>query len=437
LENIEAICSPFLINCNPHTHLVTIYLTMNNWKAWLESLKAKPYSALGLLILLALPVTLMLVFRSQDTRSKASAPDKLEVEAGTLNSNAQTVADSTASGGNYVRLDSVSAPSPTTLPSTGTGTGGTYKPSYVTVTGGGSMPSTTGGISVADYGAKGDGVNDDTAEIQAAANAARTAGKPLLIPKTSSFYKVLGTITIYGSVIGVNGMPTIKQSSGDHGWNGATFDIADNATGWIYNLHLIGDYNGQYFNYRSNPPTYPNPVYPDGEGAALIRLRGVNGLTIKGNIFENPWGDGIFDGGSSESYPARNVLIDNNTFKNAMRCEIALTRHINSMAIMNNKIIHASYYVNPIDLEPDYGQAPYEFLDGWIVNVEIGRNEYQITSSYAVNELTGWFDPTPGGNIWLHDNFGSWIGPFYETLGLKGAPSTWINVNVSNNVETP
>jgi len=45
---------------------------MNNWKAWLENLDIKPYSALGLFILLALPVTLMLVFQSQDNRSRAT-----------------------------------------------------------------------------------------------------------------------------------------------------------------------------------------------------------------------------------------------------------------------------------------------------------------------------------------------------------------------------
>ena len=90
---------------------------MDNWKAWLENLKAKPYSALGLLVLIALPVTLMLVFRSQDTRTSASAPDKLETEGGTFSSGAVPINDNLASNGKYVRFDVSQTVTPT--PSTG------------------------------------------------------------------------------------------------------------------------------------------------------------------------------------------------------------------------------------------------------------------------------------------------------------------------------
>lgn len=98
---------------------------MNNWKVWIENLKEKPFSALGVLILLAIPVTLILVFRSQDTRSSAAAPDKLETEAGVLTStgvNKQN--DSAASGGQYVVFNQSSSttPTPTSAPSSGSET---------------------------------------------------------------------------------------------------------------------------------------------------------------------------------------------------------------------------------------------------------------------------------------------------------------------------
>ncbi|OGH48233.1 MAG: hypothetical protein A3A51_04410 [Candidatus Levybacteria bacterium RIFCSPLOWO2_01_FULL_39_10] len=391
---------------------------------------------LGLiLIIVIISLTVFLVRQTQNLRGRAVAPDKLETEGGVLSSSGVSKqSDSGASGGSYVLFNiQTGGPTPTNPPSTGTGTGGTYKPTYVNVTGGGSMPSTTGGINVQNYGAKGDGSNDDTAEIQAAANAAASAGKPLLIPKTSAYYKVAGTITIKSSVIGINGMPTIKQTSGDHSWNGATFAVANNTTGWIYNLHMVGDYAGQYFNYRSNPPLYPDPVWPGGEGAVLIRVGGVNGLTIKGNLLENAWGDPVNDGGSSKTYPARNVLIDNNTLKNSMRCAIAVTRTSDNWAIFNNKIIHSSYYVNPFDAEPNAENVPGE---NTITNFELGYNEYQVASPYEVNLFTGWFDPTPGGNIWIHDNYGNWIGAFTKFVGLKGAPSSWYNTNVWNNNKT-
>ena len=382
----------------------------------------------GLLIAISIPLTLSLIKQKTSINSRASAPDKLEAESGNLNSNAQRIdGDSTASGGSFVRLNTASTLSPTPISNPTTGTGSSYKPEFVAVTGGGAMPSTTGGINVQNYGAKGDGITDDTTSFKNAANAAATAGKPLLIPKTNAFYKIVGTITIKSSVIGTGGMPTIKQTNGDHGWGGTLFYVDNNVSGWIYNLHLVGDYAGQYFNYRDK-------TYPNGEGARNIRLGGVNGLTIKGNLLEDPWGDGVNDGSSSTAYPARNVLIENNTFKNAMRCAIALTTRSDQWAIMNNKIIHSSSYVNTIDAEPNAEQVVGEHL---ITNIEIAHNEYQVTSPYEVNMFTGWFDPTPGGNIWVHNNYGSWVGPFTKFVGLKGAPSTWTNVNVSNNIKTP
>jgi len=78
---------------------------MNNWKFWIEGLKAKPFSALGVLVLLVIPVTLLLVFRSQDTRSSAASPDKLETEAGVLTTSGATLkSDSGASGGKFVEF---------------------------------------------------------------------------------------------------------------------------------------------------------------------------------------------------------------------------------------------------------------------------------------------------------------------------------------------
>lgn len=396
--------------------------------------RKKVLSIVAITILaLALPITIFLVRHQQNNQSNATAPDKLEAEGGTLNSYAQTKSDSQASGGQYVAFTN-STPTPTPTTQISVGTGGSYKPVFVNVTGGGSMPSLTGAISASSYGAKGDGITDDTQALQNAANAAAIAGKPLIIPYTSAFYKITKTVYIKGSIIGTGGMPTIKQTSNDHSWYGVIFAVENNTTGWIYNLHLVGQYNGEYFNYRSNPPTYPNSVYPDNEGAATIRLGGVNGFTIKGNILENPWGDGVYDGASSQAYPARNVLIDNNTFINAMRCAIAVTGQSNNWAIFNNKIIHHSFYVNPIDLEPNAETTPGE---NYITNFEFGYNNYQITSPYPVNELTNWFDPTPGRNIWIHDNYGSWIGEFVHQVGYKGASSAWFNVNVSNNIKAP
>lgn len=64
-------------------------------------------------------------------------------------------------------------------------------------------------INVKDFGAKGDGVTDDTAAIQAAINAA--SGKQLVLP--SGIYNISGTLILMGSIYVVgHGQCTIRQS---------------------------------------------------------------------------------------------------------------------------------------------------------------------------------------------------------------------------------
>jgi hypothetical protein len=71
----------------------------------------------GLLLAISIPLTLSLLKNQTSKNLQAAAPDKLETEGGTRNSNAQIVGDSTASGGSFVRLNtSSSAPTPTSPP---------------------------------------------------------------------------------------------------------------------------------------------------------------------------------------------------------------------------------------------------------------------------------------------------------------------------------
>jgi hypothetical protein len=78
---------------------------MDNWKYWVFDDKNKPWSILGLLIIFVIPITLLLVNQSQDTRSRASAPNQLEAENGNITSPAQSTNDTSASEEKYVLFE--------------------------------------------------------------------------------------------------------------------------------------------------------------------------------------------------------------------------------------------------------------------------------------------------------------------------------------------
>lgn len=298
------------------------------------------------------------------------------------------------------------------------GTGKTYAPSYVNVTGGGAMPDIANGYTC---DCDGTGATDATACLQAALDEAKNQGKPLLIPATEGYYKISSKLLVDCSVIGVGGMPTIKQTSE----LSEALLILDDMTGWIYNLHIVGPYDGS-----------PKPPVTNDFGHN-IAVRGVNGLTISNNILETPIGDNIGDEGGQQK-PLRNMLITNNTLLNPWRCNISATAVVDRVAIMNNVLTYYSQYVDPIDIEP-YQDASFT------TNIEVGYNDIQSPkpvltgdgSHYyeAILQITAWWDETPGGNIFSHHNWGDWGAPFTQITGYQGGPSTWVNILSLNNVE--
>jgi hypothetical protein len=297
------------------------------------------------------------------------------------------------------------------------GTGFNYTPSYINVTGGGVMPDTTDGLTC---NCDGTGVTDVTACLQAALDSASSLGKPLLIPYTDGYYMISNRLMVNCSVMGIGGMPTIKQTDE----LSQALLLVDDMTGWIYNLHIIGTYDGT-----------PHPL-ENKEYAHNIALRGVNGVTISNNLLETPQGDNIGDDGGAQN-SVRNVLITNNTLLDPWRCNISASGVCDRWAIMNNYLTYASQYVDPIDFEPYQPSS-------LVTNMEIGYNNIQspkppkndATHFYqGIVTLAGWFDPIPGGNIFSHHNFGDWGVPFISPTGYQGGTVTWTNILTLNNAE--
>jgi hypothetical protein len=300
----------------------------------------------------------------------------------------------------------------------GQGTGATYAPVYLTgVTGGGAMPSWSSNVVTA--ACAGDGATDDTACLQAAANAAKSQGKALVIPATASFYRITGPITVATSVGGVGGMPTLKQTNTAGGGAQKILILAPGMTGWIWNLHLVGTFNGS------------NAITESGHN---IDVGNVNGVTIKGNLLENAQGDAVssdisqFDGGTQ----AQNVLVDGNTMRNPYRCAVGFIWNQRDWVVMNNVIDKQVNYVSGIDVEPESG--------GSVQGLEIGYNKF-VMNNRTPNPnrgadgkaVFGWRTPlvtNPGGDFYIHHNYGT-FGTGFSGFENGG----WGAISQASNVE--
>ncbi len=303
------------------------------------------------------------------------------------------------------------------------GTGTAFRPAFLThVTGGGPMPSWTSDVVTASC--HGDGVADDTACLQAAADAARDRRRPLVIPATAAFYRIVGPITVHGSVGGVGGMPTIRQTSTSATWGAQKMLIlAHGMTGWIHRLHLVGTFDGA------------NAVTEHGH---QIDVGTVDGVTIRGNLLEDAMGDAIstdvsaFDGGRL----GRNVLVDGNTIRNPYRCAVALAYHQQDWVITNNVIEKPVNYVSGIDIEPEKG--------GVVRRVEIAYNRFVMDDRRPNpargadgRAVFGWRVPDPptptaGGDYYIHHNYGT-FGAGFSGFGNGG----WGPIHQASNVEGP
>ena len=311
-------------------------------------------------------------------------------------------------------------PSPPVASAPPQGTGTTYRASYITgVTGGGPMPDWTRAVTAS---CAGDGQTDDTSCLQAAANAARDQQKPLVVPAKSSFYRTTAPVTVYTSIGGVGGMPTIMNTNTSATWPLQKIIIlAPGMSGWVYNLHLVGTFDGT------------NAVTEHGN---QVDVGSVNGVTIKNNLFENPQGDAVstdasaFDGGGG----SQNVLVDGNTMRNPYRCAIALNYAASNWVATNNVMDKQVNFVSGIDIEPEKA--------GVVLHLEIAYNHF-VMNNRTVNPsrgadgkaVFGWHvadppTPTAGGDYYVHHNYGT-FGTGFSGWGNGG----WGYIYEASNVE--
>lgn len=277
-------------------------------------------------------------------------------------------------------------------------------------------------ISVASFGAKGDGITDDSDAFQRAMN----TRKVVVIPATSKFYNIGKTVRVYNSVLGIN-KPVLRANP----YNLKYAPKTSKEWGKLMIFH-IGNRIGEAPMEISNivfEGNYNNGKIPN-EHNHLINISSSENITIKNNVMKNAAGDAIsvtfFNFGYEpylRSYSS-DINIINNAIENPYRCGVAVISG-RKISIENNKIFKSNNYVNPIDLETENWEKTIMYGE----NISIKKNYiYAPNTDIAVNVIGSKDYATQNLKIESNDIFAG------ETaIRLASTNGIIAKVNIENN----
>ncbi|HWF64120.1 MAG TPA: glycosyl hydrolase family 28-related protein [Rhizomicrobium sp.] len=192
---------------------------------------------------------------------------------------------------------------------------------------------TPGGfVSVRAFGAKGDGVTDDTEALIRA----HSSGKPVFYPRTDGFYRISHVLPATTSARS-NGAEIRIVGDGTH--PKTIFRVTDNAAPIeISGLVLDGGY-------KSGGSV--NAQWSHG-----IDLSGARNVAVSGNIIQNTFGDCVYVGSANDKIASNNIQVRANKLLHPFRCNVAVVCGEN-VVIENNICMKEIDFVAGIDLEPD------------------------------------------------------------------------------------
>lgn len=230
-----------------------------------------------------------------------------------------------------------------------------------------------GAVSVADFGATGDGITDDTVAFR---NAALT-GKTLIVPKTDAFYKISGTIVIRNSIYGIN-MPEIRMEGADGTAEKRLLSIVSYKGSGLHvsGLHLNGQYTGG----------------SAGEQSHLLRITDSQHVYIHHNRFDSAYGDCVYLG-SDYLGPCEDVHVYSNMLIDPRRCTVAIVS-ARQVWVRDNVMLDGYDYVASIDIEPNRTSIGSDIVeDVWIENnvydtVGVFINSYNPNAAFKNKRLT-------------------------------------------------
>jgi len=289
-------------------------------------------------------------------------------------------------------------------------------------------PGDSGWVDVRVFGARGDGVADDTTAFRAAA----ATGRNVFIPRPPVAYVLTGFVALHASIRGDGSLPLIRMrgADGDPDQGVArNMLVVDGYTGpglTVSGLHLDGGWDG-----RSTR----------GEWSHGVRVTSSRNVTIRGNVIERTYGDCVFVGhyASPGSFAPANVVVEGNLLSDPRRCCVAVIS-ASGVVIRGNRLVKTSDYVAAIDLEPD--PLGYQRVEG----VTISDNTFDIAplafgaGAVSLHDPEGNGSAARSGNVTVTGNRGRWT-PAAGYLRLEGGAGLvgvvparpWGNVTASDN----
>jgi parallel beta-helix repeat protein len=251
-------------------------------------------------------------------------------------------------------------------------------------------------VNVRDFGAKGDGVADDTAKIQKAIDSLAGRGGTVFFPA--------GTYLLYEAV---NGRCLLLRSNTDYVGEGPVSKLllAPKQGGFARMMTTIGsptsrDINICRLHFDGNRARQDTTI--NIEHQAAVFLAGVEDCRVEGCLFHDTGGDAVYAfPGSGGFTPSQRVVIENNEMYSLGRVGVNLAGASNSIARGN--FIHDTDN-NALKMEQDAGNVPVsgnKFIRNFVCragglalsstgdranlsNILIEENAFSMTTSQAL-----------------------------------------------------